>query len=752
VLKLISILFLVTISVTGFSQNFADKEYYLVDSLVLDKVSESDKKLLDSCLTYFHQADHDTNKLKVISTIIEASWDDKVWPKYNLWIYHFTQKKLNENPNQNIAHKYSIKLAAAINNIGYYHSTKGNISEALDYYEKGLKLQQKLGEKKGVATSLNNIGTIYKKQGDIPNALEYYHKSLKIYKEIDHTKGLGQALNNIGTIYQEQEDPNLALEYFHRGYNLYKKIGDKRSIATILNNIGHAYFKKENISKALDYYNQSIAIRETLNDYKGIATIYNNIAALYENQHEDDQAIAYYLKSIKIYKNLDYKLGISASSVNLGRILYRQGKLLESKKYIQIGFKLANETGSLHSIKNSAMLLSYIYEDEGKGMKALKMHKLYLTMRDSINNEVNQKALIQQHAKYQYQKEKAIDDAERDNLIAIEQKEKEKQTIISYATAFGLILVLIFSFFVFNRLKVAKKQKILIEIQNKEIVDSINYAKRIQEAILPTSELINNALTNNFIYYRPKDIVAGDFYWMETIDSRIEGVLKEDVEKHTPNPYQERGLVLFAVADCTGHGVSGAMVSVVCNNALNSAVREYSLIDPAEILNKTREIVAEQFNRSENKITTKNRVRDGMDIALCSLELNSPLEGGEREMLLKYAGAYNPLWIIRDGSNTIEEIKANRQAIGNTENPKPFQTHRINLNKGDSIFLFSDGFSDQFGGGKGKKMMKKRFKELLISLKDKPMGEQQKSINTYFENWRGEIEQVDDVCVMGVRV
>ena len=141
-----------------------------------------------------------------------------------------------------------------------------------------------------------------------------------------------------------------------------------------------------------------------------------------------------------------------------------------------------------------------------------------------------------------------------------------------------------------------------------------------------------------------------------------------------------------------------------------------------------------------------------MDIALCSLELNSPLEGGEREMLLKYAGAYNPLLIIRDGSNTIEEIKANRQAIGYTENPKPFQTHRINLNKGDNIFLFSDGFSDQFGGGKGKKMMKKRFKELVISLKDKQMGEQQKSINTYFENWRGEIEQVDDVCVMGVRV
>ncbi|MBN4077665.1 SpoIIE family protein phosphatase, partial [bacterium AH-315-C20] len=251
----------------------------------------------------------------------------------------------------------------------------------------------------------------------------------------------------------------------------------------------------------------------------------------------------------------------------------------------------------------------------------------------------------------------------------------------------------------------------MIEAALTDINDSIKYAKRIQNAILPTDEKVKEYLKDSFVLYKPKDQIAGDFYWMEKKD----------------------GKVLFAAADCTGHGVPGAMVSVVCNNALNRSVREHGLIETGKILDKTREIVIEEFENSADE------VKDGMDIALCSLDGNK----------LEYSGAHNPLWIIRKGE--ILETKANKQPIGKFDNPIPYTTHSFELEKGDSIYIFSDGYVDQFGGVRGKKFKAKSFRDLLLRIQDKPMAEQQELINEAFEEWRGDLEQIDDVCVIGVR-
>jgi ligand-binding sensor domain-containing protein/serine phosphatase RsbU (regulator of sigma subunit) len=257
-----------------------------------------------------------------------------------------------------------------------------------------------------------------------------------------------------------------------------------------------------------------------------------------------------------------------------------------------------------------------------------------------------------------------------------------------------------------------ENNKDIIEQKNKDIMDSIHYAKRIQSAILPSDKIVNEYLKDSFILYKPKDVVAGDFYWMEHKD----------------------GTVLFAAADCTGHGVPGAMVSVVCNNALNRSVREYGLTNPGEILDKTRDIIVQEFEKSDED------VKDGMDIALCSL----------KENILEYSGAHNPLWIIRKGE--IIETKANKQPIGQFDNPQPYTTHKFELQKEDVIYIFSDGYVDQFGGAKGKKFKSRAFKELLLSIQDKSMLEQNKIIDDAFETWRGSLEQIDDVCIIGVRV
>jgi serine phosphatase RsbU (regulator of sigma subunit) len=317
--------------------------------------------------------------------------------------------------------------------------------------------------------------------------------------------------------------------------------------------------------------------------------------------------------------------------------------------------------------------------------------------------------------------------------IAVFAPEKDFMSEVKYTKwviIFGFVLIFVFALiliFAYKRKEkdnvVLKNQKELIQNQkqevvekNKEITDSINYAKRIQVAILPPEKLIKQFLPDSFVLYKPKDIVAGDFYWMEKVED----------------------LIVFAAADCTGHGVPGAMVSVVCHNALNRSVREFSLIEPGEILDKTRELVIKQFEKSEEE------VKDGMDIALCVLNVRS------RE--LKYAGANNPLWIVKPEMEELFEIKGDKQPIGKYAEIKEFSTHKLNLNKGDLIFLFTDGFADQFGGPKGKKFKYKTFKNLLLKNKDLSVREQLAIYDESFEDWKGDLEQLDDVCVIGVRV
>jgi serine phosphatase RsbU (regulator of sigma subunit) len=261
-------------------------------------------------------------------------------------------------------------------------------------------------------------------------------------------------------------------------------------------------------------------------------------------------------------------------------------------------------------------------------------------------------------------------------------------------------------------------QKLLVEVKQKEIIDSIDYAKRIQSAILPPPKLIRSHLPDSFILYKPKDIVAGDFYWLEPVASG------------------NGTSILFAACDCTGHGVPGALVSVICHNGLNRAVREYGLREPGRILDKTREIVISEFEKSEEE------VKDGMDVALCALNGNT----------LAYAGANNPLWIVRKGATEVEEFKATKQPIGKYHDPVPYTTHHITLQPGDTLYIFSDGYGDQFGGDQGKKLKASSLKKMLLGMQHETMDRQRELLDEAFEVWRTNLEQTDDVCVIGVRV
>ena len=574
-----------------------------------------------------------------------------------------------------------------------------------------------------MAESYNNIGVIHYQQGNIPLTLEYYGKSLRIREELNDKEGMATSYNNVGVIHRDQGNLSLSLEYYAKSLKIREELNDKRGIALSYNNIGLIHRDQGTLPLALEYYSKSLKIREKLNDKKGMAVSYNNI----------------------------------------GLTQLKQGKLLAAGQNGAKSLALAQEIGYPENIKRAANLLSKVYEKQGKGMDALEMYRLEITMRDSINNEASQKASAQQQAKYEYEKEKALSDAEHQKQLAIAAEQEARQKVISYASGSVLLLVIGFLFFVFNRLKVTKQQKIEIEQQkelvdekNKEVMDSIRYAERIQQALLKNEEYQSPHLPEHFILFKPKDIVSGDFYWA--------------LEKEGPSNSPEGGdkFLYLAAVDCTGHGVPGAFLTMLGTSFLNEINAHEKILSPAVILDELRDRVIRELSQS-GKDGENN---DGMDISLMRLNLKTNE--------LQWAGANNPLWVItsnnrlsgldpeslsnekiassdlsarnRNDDFELTEIKGNKQSIGFGYNMTPFTNHILQLKEKDYICIFSDGYADQFGGIKGKKYKYKTFKDKLIEICQQPMAEQKQILNTEFENWKGNLEQIDDVCVIGVRL
>ncbi len=621
--------------------------------------------------------------------------------------------------------------------------------------------------KKGLARAYNNFGNIYSDQGLFTDALENYFASLKIKEEIKDKKGIASAYNNIGIVYKTQGNLNDALHNYKASLKIKEELGDKQGIASSYNNLGNIYHIQNNFEKALESYSSALVIFKEIGFALGVTSIYNNMGAVYYNRAEQlkdkssklqllENARANYNASLAIFEEIGDKRGVAATLINIGNVELKENKPEKAKEYANRAFAISTADGGRDILKDSYSLLSQIEENTGNYKLAFYHFKDFLVLRDSLFSEENTKKTVQMQMQFGFDKKMAADsiaNAKSQEIKEIEIAKQKAEIKVKknqqYALFGGLLLVIIFAGFMYNRFKVTKKQKQIIELQkqevelqkeivedkNKEITDSIYYAKRIQAAILPPLRIVKEFLPESFIVYKPKDIVAGDFYWLETKNREEQKVKSEEESSH--NIHQSK-IVLFAAADCTGHGVPGAMVSVICNNGLNRSVREHDITDPGKILDKTREIVIQEFEKSDDV------VKDGMDISLCALQGKT----------LKWAGANNPLWIIRPNNDGFEllETKPNKQHIGKVEDPKPFTTHTLELQKNDTIYIFSDGYKDQFGGVDGKKFKSSKFKELLLSIQHKNMDQQKEIIIQTFDKWKGNLYQIDDICVIGVKI
>lgn len=717
--------------------------------------------VVDSLKQELKKATQDTTRCNILNQMVEAESDDAVWPLYNEELKKIAENNLKTNLSASLKKVFLKHLSGAYNNIGYGYIRDGKTKEAIEsytkcieiqtqigdkkeitnslcslgniyrrigdapnalkHYERSLKISQEINDKSGVALSLFFIGWAYDDKGDIPNALDYYQRSLKIAEQSNDQSRMALCLNNIAYIYNNQQDTKTALEYYTKSLKLNETIGNPVGTATAMNNIGNIFYKLSELDKALSYYERSFKKFESINDKNGIGYSYNNLGNVYSKQGNLEKAQQFYEQSLTIRKEIQDMQGVSASSSNLAEINLKQKKYSVAEKLGVDALKIAQEIGYPEGIKSAASVLCRAYEKQNNGLSALQMHRLFIKMRDSLDNIATQKAVITQYAKHMYERKAAEDSvrvAEEKKVTAIQLKQERTQR---YSLYFGLLLVLIFAGVLFNRFRITQRQKQIIEKQKeevdakqKEIVQSITYAKRLQEAILPPLDFINTYLPENFIYYQPKDIVAGDFYWAEKINNQF----------------------FIAAADSTGHGVPGAMVSVVCSNALNRSVKEFHLTDVGAILTKTRELVLETFEKSTSE------VKDGMDISLLCID--------KVAKTVSWSGANNPLWFFQN--NGFNEIKPDKQPIGKTDDPMPFTTQVVPYVEGTVFYLFTDGYADQFGGSKGKKLKYKQFSALLAEVHSLPTSAQKEKLNAFFTNWKGNLEQVDDVCVLGIKL
>ena len=758
--------------------------------------------LIDSLKQALKTAKHDTTRCNILNELIESENEDKVWSVYNDQLLKLAERGATKESHNALEKKCYLKyLSAALNNIGFLAQNQGEILKALKYYLKSLKIDENLNDKKGIAHSLNNIGSIYKDQGDITKGLEYYHKSLKIREEIKDKKGIAIALNNIGIIYKNQGDAQKGLEYYHKSLKIQKEIKDKHGIASSLNNIGFIYDNygdplcrttkelcfMESQDKALEYYQMSLKIREEIKDQSGVAQSFNNIGSIYLHLSEEKnkqsgvqqsqqikKALEYFQKSLKIQEEIKDKSGIASSLSNIANVLLKEDKVNEALALANRSLQISEELGYPKNIMSVAFLLKRIYQKQNKHKEAFNMYELYIQMRDSINNQQTKKASIKKQFQYQYEKQAAADSVKnsegqkvKNALLKAQDAQIKQEKTKSYALYGGLALVLVFAGFMVNRFRVTNKQKQIIELKeietqkqnvtitqqkhlveekHKEITDSINYAERIQRSFLATSELLNENLNNKsvagslkvtdnyFVFFQPKDIVSGDFYWASLLSN---------------------GNFALATSDSTGHGVPGAIMSILNISCLEKAVEQEKLTEPADILNHTRTKIIERLKKDGSVDGGK----DGMDCSLICFDFENNK--------LTYAAANNPIWIVRKqfahtsvNSSVVEniqheliELPSDKMPVGKHEKDHiSFKQHTVHLQKGDVVYAFTDGLPDQFGGPKGKKFMYKKLKELLISIAHMSMPEQKTIIKSSLNNWKGNLEQVDDICVIGIKI
>ena len=568
---------------------------------------------------------------------------------------------------------------------GAYYNMKGicfyllqRNSECLNMWLKAEKIAQIENDTNFLLRTNMNIAIVYSSTGKNKEALKIYNDLKKIFENKKDTVGMITASLNISTILKEKDtviqlmNSALELAYEFKGKNLLTNIYAILS-ATYLDTNSKNTFSLSKSKQCLD------------------SLIH------YANKQKNNEYKKFYYSTISDYYILKKQYDLA---------------LINAKK----GAELSKEMTGLISPE----MLSTLYQIEKK-LKNYKKAIMYLEEmvenKDSLDKLSAKEDLVKYESEKEFEIKQKLDSLKHIDEIRIQQAEIKTQKTIEGVLFIGILLVISFLVFVYKQLNNTKKQKDLIEEKQAEITDSINYAKKIQDAMMTSSVYLKETLPKSFILFKPKDVVSGDFYW-----------IYKDQEEN----------IFFTVADCTGHGVPGAFMSMIGTSLLNEIIIEKGLKDTDKILGEMRSQIIKSLHQEEDA-----GQKDGMDISLCKLNI--------KKKLVEFSGAHNSL--IHISEDELYNYRGDHQPVGLLlGDKKPFTKHEVKLKKNDMLYIYSDGYQDQFGGEKGKKYMGAKFKKQLLRINKESTDKQLKLLEEEFKSWTHNYEQIDDVCVMGVRI
>jgi len=614
------------------------------------------------------------------------------------------------------------------------YDERGEYEKAISLCKQAQRTADSLHYKVGLQSALNRMGNCYIDQGDVKKALECHLQVLKIREEIGSKRGIGYSWLNLGNIYFRLKDDDNSLKSYAQALTILQQAGDSTGVATCLGNMGAIFSNRQETQKAEEHYLRSLELRKRMGNTEGVAETYSNLSIVFMDGQKYKQALFYSFKAVELYGEARNKLGKAISYSNIGDIYEHMNEYNNAVNYQLIALAMAREMNSQYMMQMCYQLLGVAYQKKNDYKNALYYSELYSHLTDSMMNSENSKLITEMQARFETEKkEKEIELLQKDQnirelRISQQQADLNRQRIVIYSFIGGFALILGLVFFIWKSYREKKRINTGLEKKNTEIqagkkqieekngliTDSIDYARSIQKAILPSDQLIRQHFPDSFILFLPKDIVSGDFYWLHT-------------------GRQEK--TWFATVDCTGHGVPGAFMSVMAYNMLENILAEKKFSSPALVLDELNRLVLDTFHQESVSTSAKY----GMDISLIALD--------KKKGKLEFAGAHNSLCLVRE--QKLSEFKANNATIGMAR--EKFTNHALELQKGDTLYLFTDGYPDQKGGPENKKLFISEFKDSLVELALKNMPQQKETLYKTLTDWRRGHEQIDDILVAGIR-
>ncbi len=675
------------------------------------------------------------------------------------------------------------KIADEYNNMGVVYKKLGNYEKAVYYYNEARKIYKNLKNKEGVADQYNNMGLVFYDKGDYEKAIENLIKAADLYDEVGKIKNIVNTTLNISMVYIDEKEYDKAIFFLKKAIKYCLNLGLKKQMAMTYRLFGRIYIEKDEYDKAIDFLIRSVNIEKKINHIDGLASSFDQIGNLYLKKGEPLKALTYFTKSLEIYKKLSQLKGIASVYANIANSYYKAYEIMKRQDFLnkaienaEKSYEISNKNNLLNESLEVTKILKDAYEEKGDKGEALFFADKYEILRDSVFEEQKQKMIYEMQARFE-NKQKEQELKLKNEQIARINAEKQRQELeiqsekrIRLFITIGAIILVVLLMFIYrsyrqkvrfndllqqknNVIEVAnaklnqlleevstqkdelENQKIMLEEVHNELKNSIRYAEKIQQAVFPSLSGLKNKVADFFVMYLPRDIVSGDFYWFTQVDEKF----------------------IFVVADCTGHGVPGAFMSILGISLLREIVELRRITDPDEILNTLREEIIYSL-KHDNSLSRQ----DGMDMSIITVN--------EKEGYVQFSGANNGILVtsneltVLDGDKNrvvvtdendlgrkLYEFKPDKMPVGTYPKKDKFTSLKFLLTEDMNIYMFTDGYADQFGGEKGKKLKSIYFKNLILRYSYADMNTQKRNLVTTFFKWRGAFEQVDDVTVVGLK-